>query len=83
MKTAKIVPLFKSGDPSDITNYRPISLLSSFGKILEKIVANKLVSFLESNKLISTQQFGFRTGHSTVNPMMLLLNQLTSALSKS
>jgi hypothetical protein len=55
-------------------------LLSSFGKILEKIVANKLVSFLESNKLISTQQFGFRTSHSTVHPMMLLLNHLTSAL---
>jgi len=80
MKTAKIVPIFKSGDPTDINNYRPISLLSSFGKILEKIVSNKLVTFLESNKLISTQQFGFRTGHSTVHPMMLLLNQLTSAL---
>jgi hypothetical protein len=71
MKTAKVVPIFKSGDPTDINNYRPISLLSSFGKILEKIVANKLVSFLESNKLISTQQFGFRTAHSTVHPMML------------
>jgi hypothetical protein len=80
MKTAKVVPIFKSGDPTDVNNYRPISLLSSFGKILEKIVANKLVSFLESNKLISTQQFGFRTSHSTVHPMMLLLNHLTSAL---
>ncbi len=43
MKTAKVVPIFKSGDPTDINNYRQISLLSSFGKILEKIVANKLV----------------------------------------
>jgi len=80
MKTAKVVPIFKSGDPTDVNNYRPISLLSSFGKILEKIVANKLVLFLETNKLISSQQFGFRTGHSTVHPMMLLLNHLTSAL---
>ncbi len=40
MKTAKIVPIFKSGDPTEINNYRPISLLSSFGKILEKIVSN-------------------------------------------
>jgi hypothetical protein len=80
MKTAKVVPIFKSGDSTDINNYRPISLLSSFGKILEKIVANKLVSFLESNNLVSTQQFGFRTGHSNVHPMMLLLNRLTSAL---
>ncbi len=51
MKTAKVVPIFKSGDPTDVNNFRPISLLSSFGKILEKIVANKLVLFLETNKL--------------------------------
>ncbi len=80
MKTAKVEPIFKSGDLTDENNYRPISLLSYFGKIFEKIVANKLVLFLETNKLISTQQFGFCTGHSTVHPMMLLLNHLTSAL---
>jgi hypothetical protein len=80
MKTAKVVPIFKSGDPADVNNYTPILLLSSFVKILEKIVANKLVLFLETKKLISTQQFGFRTGHSTVHPMMLLLNHLISAL---
>jgi len=80
MKTAKVIPLLKSGDPSDVNNYRPISLLSSFGKILEKIVANKLVFFLESNNLLSKNQFGFRKNHSTVHPMMLLLNYLTKAL---
>jgi hypothetical protein len=80
LKTAKILPIFKSGDPTDIYDYKPILLLSSFGKILEQIVENKLVSFLESNKLISLQQFGFRTDHSTVHPMMLLVNYLTSAL---
>jgi hypothetical protein len=82
MKTAKVVPIFKSGDPTDINNYRPISLLSSFGKILEKIVANKLTFFLETNSILSKYQFGFRAGHSTVHPMMLLLNKLTAALNE-
>jgi hypothetical protein len=66
MKTAKIVPIFKSGDPTEINNYRPISLLSSFGKMLEKIVANKLTFFLEINSILSKYQFGFRANHSTV-----------------
>jgi hypothetical protein len=82
MKTAKIVPIFKSGDPTEINNYRPISLLSSFGKILEKIVANKLTFFLETNSILSQYQFGFRANHSTVHPMMLLLNKLTAALNE-
>ena len=82
MKTAKVVPIFKSGDPMEINNYRPISLLSSFGKILEKIVANKLTLFLETNAILSKYQFGFRSGHSTVHPMMLLLNKLTTALNE-
>ena len=82
LKLAKIVPIFKSGDPADMTNYRPISLLSSFGKILEKVVAIKLTSFVENNNLISPQQFGFRKNHSTVHPMMLLLNKITKSLNE-
>jgi hypothetical protein len=82
MKTAKIVPIFKSGDPTKINNYRPISLLSSIGKILEKVVANKLTFFLETNSILSQYQFGFRANHSTVHPMMLLLNKLTAALNE-
>ena len=80
LKTAKIVPIFKSGNPTDMKNYRPFSLLSSSEKFLEKIVANKLTSFLEINKLISNCQFGFRKNHSTVHPMISLLNRLTSSL---
>jgi len=80
LKTAKIIPIFKSGDCLDMNNYRPISLLSIFSKILEKIVFSRLTNFLDSNSLLSTQQFGFRKNHSTTHPMTLLLNKLTSAL---
>ncbi|MBY0379860.1 MAG: reverse transcriptase family protein, partial [Burkholderiales bacterium] len=63
-----------------MNNYRPISLLSIFSKILEKIVCNKLTDFLETNSLLSSHQFGFRKSHSTTHPMTLLLNKLSSAL---
>jgi len=79
-KIAKVIPIFKSGDALDPSNYRPISLLSTFSKILEKIVHNRLFTYLDSNSLLSTQQFGFRPKHSTTHPMTLLLNQVTTSL---
>ena len=59
LKIAKIIPIFKSGDPLSVDNYRPISLLSSFSKILEKIMCNRLTEHLELNNFICTEQFGF------------------------
>ena len=44
-KIAKVIPIFKSGDKSQMDNYRPISLLSSFSKIMEKIIAARLIKF--------------------------------------
>ena len=64
-KEAKVLPLFKSGSSAEIDNYRPISLLPILSKILEKLVYNQLVSYLESNNLLSDHQFGFRSKRST------------------
>ncbi len=61
-------------------NYRPFSLLSSFSKILEKIVANRLCSYLDRYNLLSSSQFGFRTGHSTIHPMIYFTNHVAKAL---
>ena len=61
-------------------NYRPISLLSSFSKIMEKIVASRLLSFLDSNNILTKWQFGFRAGHSTSHPMVHFVNKITEAL---
>jgi hypothetical protein len=82
LKIAKVVPIFKSGDPSSMDNYRPISLLSNFSKILEKIVVNRLTDFLESNKLLSQFQFGFRKSHLTLHPLVHFMNKITENLNK-
>ena len=64
-KQAKIIPVFKKGNPKNVLNYRPISLLPSLSKILEKVVYFKLHSFINMNDNLSHQQFGFRRKHST------------------
>ena len=81
-KIAKVVPIHKSGVKDQMDNYRPISLLCTFSKILEKIMYNRLSNFLETNNLLSPQQFGFRKSHSTVHPLTLFVNQISNALNK-
>ena len=81
-KHAKVVPIHKKGDVTNFNNYRPISLLSSFSKILEKIVYKRLHSFFIRFKLLSNTQFGFRTGYSTAHVNCLLVEKVTAAFEK-
>lgn len=74
-KTAKVVPLFKSGNSMQTTNYRPISLLSTLSKVLEKCVHNRVYKYLDSNKLIFKHQYGFRARHSCQD-LLVKLQQL-------
>ena len=74
MKIAKIQPIYKSKDKSEIGNYRPISLLSSISKIFEKVIFKRLYGFLEAHSLISNNQYGFRPGLSTSDAIMDLSN---------
>ena len=67
LKTAKIIPLYKSGDKSLPTNYRPISILMCFSKILEKLIYNRLTNFIDKHSVISSTQYGFRKHHSTTH----------------
>ena len=64
-KHAKVVPLLKKGDPLIPKNYRPVALLPIFSKILERIIFNQLVTYLESNRLLHPNHHGSRSGHST------------------
>lgn len=79
-KTAVVAPIFKAGDKSQPCNYRPISLLPVFSKLLEKIVNIRLVKFLESNNLLSSAQYGFRHGKSTEDAASSLINTISSRL---
>ena len=60
IKIAKIIPIFKAGSNSEFSNYRPISVLPGFSKIYEKIFCIRINKFLESNNIISPNQYGFR-----------------------
>ena len=64
-KKALVHPVYKAGNRDDVNNYRPISVLTSLSKILEKIINNSLVQFLEKYNIIADNQFGFRNGKST------------------
>ena len=65
LKTGRITPIHKKGPKNDITNYRPVSTLPIFGKIFEKIIYDRLYSFITARKILSPTQFGFRKMYST------------------
>ena len=69
-KIAKVIPTHKKGSTTDVNNYRPISLLSTFSKIMEKLMAARLTSFLELHEIIYPKQFGFRSGYSTTHSLI-------------
>ena len=75
MKTAKVTPLFKNQNPKNITNYRAISALPCFSKVLKCIVYNQLYKYLCKEKLYP-KQFGFQKGHSSMLLSISLLEKL-------
>ena len=80
LKIARVVPLYKSGDPLSFSNYRPVSILPLFSKILERLMYERLLSFVNENKLLYSYQFGFRYGHSPNLAMIILIDKISNAL---
>ena len=76
LKIAKETPIYKAEDKSDLSYYRPISVLSCFSKILERIMYNRLYQYLTENKILYLDQFGFQTGHSTEHAIVQLVDQI-------
>ena len=75
LKIAKIIPIFKSGNKTMVSNYRPISVLPVFSKVYEKIMANHLLEFLNSNNTLYKLQFGFCKHLSTSHAIISLIEK--------
>jgi hypothetical protein len=82
LKEAVVIPIFKSGLKNVCSNYRPISLLSVFSKIFEKVMKIKLISFLEKNNFFSDCQFGFREGMNTEHALQNFMTNVYDGLNK-
>ena len=80
LKIARVIPLFKSGDRSLFTNYRPVSVLPAFSKIFERAIYNRLLSYLDKHKVLSNSQFGFRKNHSIEYALTLFYEKISSAI---
>ena len=80
LKIAKIIPLFKAKNKLNVRNYRPISLLPVISKIFERHIYNELISYVESEKILSCEQSGFRKESSTNIAIAKLLNQIIEGI---
>ena len=82
LKLARVVPIHKDGKKTDVSNYRPISLLSSFSKIYEKLMHTRILGFLDGNGSLQESQYGFRPGRSCEHALLNAQNEILHALNK-
>ena len=80
LKIAKVTPVFKKGLQTNLNNYRPISILSIFNKLLEKLMHKRILDFLEKKKGIYCKQFGFRAKHSTDHAILSIIDLIQHAI---
>ena len=80
LKIARVVPLFKADDPEKFSNYRPVSILPIFSKILEKLMYSRILAFITKNNILFDYQFGFREGYSTNLALSYLIDDLVTSL---
>ena len=82
MKIARVIPLYKAGEKDFFTNYRPVSLLPEFSKILENIYYSRLDTFVFKHDILSNSQYDFRQNMSTNLALLELVKELTSSIDK-
>ena len=82
LKTAKVIPIYKDGDKHCFSNYRPISLLSNFALLLEKIAASQMILYLNKYNILYEHQYGFRRNHCTIHPVLHFLDKIYKGFNK-
>ena len=82
MKEAIVSPVYKKGTKDLISNYRPISVLNVFAKILEKVVYDRLANYVDATGILYAKQFGFRSGHSTEMAVTEVVSHIHRALNE-
>ena len=80
LKIANVVPIFKSGDVMIFSNYRPVSVLPICSKIIERLIYNRLLKYINDNNLFYKFQFGFQKGRSTHMALIILIDKISEAL---
>ena len=80
LKTAKVITIHKKDSKLEVSNYRPISLLSNIDKIFEKLTHSRLIEYLEERQILYYKQFGFRKNFSTNHVILNLLEIIQKAL---
>ena len=82
LKIVKVIPIHMNGSTQDMNNYRPISLLSIFDKIMEKIMHERSYKFLELNNILYSKQFGFRKNNSTIDALIKITDKIRESVDK-
>ena len=82
LKIANVVPIFKANDEMIFSNYRPVSVLPVFSKLIERLMYNRLIQYINENKLLYEYQFGFQRGKSTHMALIVLLDKRSEALDR-
>ena len=83
LKIAKVTSVFRADHVNELGNYRPISVLPCFSKILERIMYNRLFKYLKTNEILYKKQFGFQEGHSTEHSIIQLIDQISNYFEKN
>ncbi len=82
LKITRVIPLFKSGDHRYFQNYRPVSVLPIFSKLLERVVFKRITNYIDKSSILSDNQYGFRKKHSTSLALMRLYDGITSVIDR-